>query len=379
MANRPVRSKKPLLKPIHTWIGIIAGTFLSVLALTGSVIVFRSDIERRSIPRSSSADPARRLSLDDAARTVTQLRPDSHIRRIRLPAQAGDAYIFQVESGSKKTERIVSDASNGQILGTIQPGWVDWVVDLHRNFLAGKPGRTTVGGFGIVLFLLSGTGLLMWIRGARNWRSWITAPRQGSTLRFNFELHRFTGLWAYGFLAVISFTGIELAYPDAFRQAMQSLTGTPSTIRAPKGIKAESFVSLDEYLRVGRSAMPDGVATELRLPAPGKGPVDVRLSRSGDLSPGGNHVYLNPATAAVLTIDRVVDRPLGARFLAALAPIHYGEFGGMAIKIAWALLGLSPVLLFITGLVAWWRPAKRKALDPVAPQAGSEPLVLARQ
>jgi uncharacterized iron-regulated membrane protein len=123
--------------------------------------------------------------------------------------------------------------------------------------------------------------------------------------------------------------------------------------------------------------MPDGVAVELRLPAPGKGPVDLRLHRAGDLAPSGNHVYLDPATAAVVKVDRVVDRPIGARFLAALSPIHYGQFGGIPIKIAWALLALTPVLLFVTGLIAWWRPAKSKSSQTAPEAAGSKDLALA--
>jgi uncharacterized iron-regulated membrane protein len=78
-----------------------------------------------------------------------------------------------------------------------------------------------------------------------------------------------------------------------------------------------------------------------------------------------------------LFADRTADRPIGARFLAALAPIHYGQFGGTPIKVAWALLGLTPVLLFVTGLIAWWRPAKRKSNQMAHEQAGSEDLALA--
>jgi uncharacterized iron-regulated membrane protein len=107
--------------------------------------------------------------------------------------------------------------------------------------------------------------------------------------------------------------------------------------------------------------MPDGVPVEVRLPDSGKGVVDLRLHRPGDLAADGNHVYLEPGSAAVMMIDRLSDRPAGARFLAALAPIHYGEFGGIPIKAHWSLLGLTPSLLFITGFVAWWRPAKRKS------------------
>jgi uncharacterized iron-regulated membrane protein len=200
----------------------------------------------------------------------------------------------------------------------------------------------------------------MWLTGPRNWRAWTSVRRGGSATRFNYELHRASGLWAYVFLALISFTGIELAYPNSFRDAVQSMTGKPATVRAPRDRRAVATLSLDEYVRLGRSAMPDGVPVELRLPESGKGPVDLRLYRAGDLSPSGNHVYLDPASGVVLMIDRVVDRPIGARFLAAMSPIHYAQFGGLTIKIGWALFGLTPVLLFITGLIAWWRPAKSK-------------------
>jgi uncharacterized iron-regulated membrane protein len=179
-------------------------------------------------------------------------------------------------------------------------------------------------------------------------------------------LHRAAGLWSYAFLALISFTGIELAFPNVFRDAVQSMTGKPANVKSPKVAGAKAALSLDAYVRIGRAAMPDGVAMELRLPDKPKSPVDLRLYRAGDLAPSGNHVYLDPANGAVLMVDRIVDRPLGGRFLAAMSPLHYAQFGGLAAKIAWALFGLAPLLLFVTGLFAWWRPAKTKSPEPAS-------------
>jgi hypothetical protein len=44
---------KPALK-IHTWIGIASGVFLSVIALTGGVILFRAEFERAALPPSDA-------------------------------------------------------------------------------------------------------------------------------------------------------------------------------------------------------------------------------------------------------------------------------------------------------------------------------------
>jgi len=374
MGTGATRSKKPLLRTIHTWIGLIAGLLLSTIALTGSVILFRAEFERAALPQPTSKTPWHRARLDDAARELVKLRPDARIRRVHLSSGADEPYVFQISGDDKPSERIVCDSSTGQVLGVLRSNWVDWMVDLHRNLLTGKQGRKVVGAAGIALFLLSGSGLLIWLRGARNWRTWITL-RQGPARRFNFELHRVTGLWAYAFLALISFTGMERAFPDTFRQAVQSVTGDSLRTPAPKKIKAKSTLPLEEYVRLGRAAMRDGVAIELRLPESGKGAVDLHLYRAGDLAPAGNHVYLDPASGAVLQIDRIVDRPVGARFLAALAPIHYAQFGGLPLKAAWALFAFTPLVLFVTGLIVWWRP-KPKARQTISRESSYEELAL---
>jgi uncharacterized iron-regulated membrane protein len=363
---------KPVLKTIHTWLGIVSGLLLSVIALTGSVILFRAEFERAAMPPHRAADAEHRVTIDQAAREIARSRPDGVVRRVRIPAAPADPYVFQVQSGGKRAERVVSDAATGQMLGVLQPNPLDWFVDVHRNLLSGTTGRSIVGGFGIVMFVLSATGLLMWLTGVRNWRAWVSVRMRGSAVRFNYELHRAAGLWSYAFLALISFTGIELAYPNAFRDAVQSLTGKPANVKSPKVAAAGVGLSLDEYVRIGRAAMPDGVPMELRLPDKPKSPVDLRLYRAGDLAPSGNHVYLDPASGAVLMVDRIVDRPPGARFLAAMSPLHYAQFGGVAAKVAWALLGLAPLLLFVSGLLDWWRPAKKKS-----PEATPEPEVVA--
>jgi uncharacterized iron-regulated membrane protein len=37
-----------------------------------------------------------------------------------------------------------------------------------------------------------------------------------------------------------------------------------------------------------------------------------------------------------------------------LARLHFGRFGGWSTKLVWAILGLSPAVMFVTGAVMWW-------------------------
>ncbi len=377
MATPQTRSARALLKTAHTWIGLIAGIFLVAIGLTGTVILFRAEFETAGLPHYSTVGPL--VSLDKAAAEVQKQVPDGQIRRVRLPEAPGAPLIFQVQGPQKKTVRIAADSISGRVVGTVRSDWMDWMVDLHRNLLSGPTGRKAVGYLGIALFILSISGFVMWLSGSRRWQSWISV-RRGATVRFHYELHRASGLWAYGLLAVLSFTGIERAFPETFRHAIQSVTGRPATVAAPKKNKnSPALHSLDEYVAAAMRVMPDGVPAELRLPPPGSGPIDLRLYRKGDIAPSGNHVYLEPATASVVMVDRVADRPAGARFLGALAPIHYGQFGGTGIKIVWAICGIAPLILFITGFITWRRPLRQRVPPAVAARTDSDDVVLVRR
>ena len=59
------------------------------------------------------------------------------------------------------------------------------------------------------------------------------------------------------------------------------------------------------------------------------------------------------------------ERP-GETFLVEVIGLHFGRFGGLGVRITWAILGLAPAVLFITGFIVWWRRVVRPRLPPPA-------------
>jgi uncharacterized iron-regulated membrane protein len=79
-----------------------------------------------------------------------------------------------------------------------------------------------------------------------------------------------------------------------------------------------------------------------------------------------------PFEAIIDSLDRDpedFERP-GEGVLLALIDLHFGRFGGLWGRTAWAILGLLPAALFVTGFTIWWRrvvrPRWRAALPPSA-------------
>ena len=45
-------------------------------------------------------------------------------------------------------------------------------------------------------------------------------------------------------------------------------------------------------------------------------------------------------------------------------PLHFGDYGGLPLKIVWALLDLLTIWVLATGLVLWWQ--RRASHHPAA-------------
>jgi len=64
--------------------------------------------------------------------------------------------------------------------------------------------------------------------------------------------------------------------------------------------------------------------------------------------------YFDPPSEEVFRLR------FGDRFLRGVSRTHFGNFAGTSVKVIWCVLGIVPVLLFITGVIMWWNRVLRK-------------------
>jgi uncharacterized iron-regulated membrane protein len=69
---------------------------------------------------------------------------------------------------------------------------------------------------------------------------------------------------------------------------------------------------------------------------------------------GESEMLVNPYTGKALRVQDSKTLGLGDRVLNAFVPMHYGTFWGATSRILYIFVGLSPLVLFITGFVMWW-------------------------
>ena len=278
---------------IHLWSGLATGLYLLVISVSGSFLVFRTELHKMfNRPPIVVEVKGERLTDDQLKEAALRAFPNSKVTNVwetRRPDQPVEIWLTR-ESG--RAVHHVFDPYTGNDLGPPDPAMVRfivWSVSLHDDLLFRETGRKVNGAGAIVLTLLCVTGLIIWWPGIVNWRRSLTVDLKSNWKLFNWQLHSAAGFWSFLLVLMWALSGIYLAFPNPFQEIV-------------------------EYLQ----------------PIENYANTDVRF---------------------------------GDEVLRWLSRLHFGRFGGWPIKALWTVLGLIPLILFITAAVMWWNRVLRPALQ----------------
>lgn len=176
--------------------------------------------------------------------------------------------------------------------------------------------------------------------------------------RFNFELHRASGIYSAVILCVLAFTGFTMAFP----WIVEPVVATVSERRAlPKvtspAAPMQSGVSADEAVKIAEQTLRGGSATYLELPLAAEDVYRVTVRLPGEVrrSAGRSRVWIDQFTGEVLATHDTRDNSFGDTFFDWIFPLHNGEAFGLAGRWIVLIVGLSPTILLVTGAVVWWK------------------------
>ncbi|MEM1176280.1 MAG: PepSY-associated TM helix domain-containing protein, partial [Pseudomonadota bacterium] len=366
------RDRRVRIYNAHSWTGISLGLFLFTVCFTGSVALFHHELQ-------SWEDPARRLAMPETPIPVQPLVDEwigehdpanvtflaVHMPDYYEPYYIGFANVRPAEDEPAEFQSIRWDATSGEILPNREDGLSTWLLDFHRDLmwpdsLGGRQiGRGIVGIAGVIMLLSIITGILTHRKILKEFFTY----RTKKTVRVKWkDAHNFLGIWSLPFSTMIAFTGawlgiVVLLLPIT---AMLVFKGdTEKVVEVVAGAPAE---------RAGISAPMisfDEIATR-RHSETGELPVYILSNFWGDQNaeftlnykPQSKLYYYVSERVSAVTGERLpptgLDEPSAAtRTLAALSPLHYGTFGGAALKFLYLGLGLATSVMIALGNMVW--------------------------
>jgi len=223
---------------------------------------------------------------------------------------------------------------------------------LHLRLLAGATGKTIVSWAGILMLLLTMSGLYLWWPLKRLAVNWNVGGR-----RRWFDLHNTVGVLALVFLFILSLTGIVIGFESVTSPLFYRTTNSqpyPFVVRVtPK--PGARMVTPDDAVAAARAAMAGAVPIAVSAPNP-KSAYRVAMRFPEDRTPGGRtRVYVDPYTGAVVLAESSRTTAAGTRIINTNRAIHTGDIFGIPSKVLVSLASLAAVAQVVTGLTMWWK------------------------
>jgi uncharacterized iron-regulated membrane protein len=262
---------------------------------------------------------------------------------------------------------VALDPNTGQLLGEFPATrtWLSYIEQLHVSLFVPRNGRVPNGIGAAFLLLMAFTGLVNWWPGIRNWSRALKVDFRRSWRRINFDLHSAVGFWMFAMIAAWAVSGIYFAWPrqvfDLVNRVSPIVNAKPPTVTVtPQSGLGE--IDLDGLVEHASAIDPGTEFRGIVFPFNRRAPIEILMRRGhGAGRVYEDTLYFNPYTGAhLITWQYGVNKSLGDWFIWLQAPMHFGIYWGLGVKIIWAVLGMAIPTLAVTGLLMYWNRTLRK-------------------
>jgi uncharacterized iron-regulated membrane protein len=343
---------------LHRYIGLAVGMILVIVGLTGSLLVFQKEIDailvKQKFEQVIPQKPT--LSLDKIANNITQTyanQPNFKLAQFDLHFD-DDIYRVRLSNSEDKDLEVFVNAYTGNILGDRlrDNTFFSKVYELHYALFADKIGIVIVGIAALLMCLLAVTGLILW-SGWRNLISGFKIKLNASIKRKNYDIHKLVGIIALIGLTFTGFTGFLWNFYEQAEPAIYALTFTPKPPEVQSKVTGKESLSVSEIVEKAIATIPKAKPSFISVPTKPDEVFTVYMKQPDDAQYYANKVDIDRYSGEVLHVINSKTAKLGDRILNATAPLHYGTFGGNLTRILYVFVGLSPTILFITGLTMY--------------------------
>jgi vanillate O-demethylase ferredoxin subunit len=365
MTRQPHGPPRRLLARIHRWVGLAAGLLLLSQGLTGTVMIFRNEINFALHHRALQVSPRpTRASLQAMTETVRASEPNGRVVRIDYPTRADEALLFSVQGPGDQMRFVAVDPYRGVITraGGLSDWPVQWLFELHRSLLSGDLGANLIGLVGACLLFMAVSGPFVWWPGRQALRTSFRVTFGGGAYRSLRDLHRLAGVVLAGVLLTTATTGLFIVWKTPLQPILANFVATRSK-PSPKVAERPGarMIPLETLVASAQARYGGDPVMNVRFPKGDSRVVLVFIKDTKAFRPrSSNQIWLNGYTGERLGVYEAASLPPGNAFLDWMMPIHSGEFLGLPGRVIFWLGGLSLPAFAATGASMWFVRRRRE-------------------
>lgn len=354
------------LLAVHRWCSIVVSLNFVILALTGLVLVFHEEIDHVLGVIPPAAAGADTMTIGGAIARARQEAPDgTPIFVFRDPEGSPGIAFVGFGLGAERMNigtSVTLDLRRGEVLPKVdlEKGFSATILRLHAELFLGPIGRLLVGVIGLALVVAIVTGFLVYgptmrrfsfglLRRDRSWRTLVA------------DIHKLLGAATFGWNLVVTATGMLLCLGSVLLQlyAATELRATAAAYASEPVVTDLS--SIDAAIRQAEAAEPGRTWATVALPGS-----ELSSHRHYSVLLRGG-TGLESHMFALVMVDALApehvlkkELPWYLRAILVAEPLHFGNYGGLPLKIVWSLFTLVTLGLSVAGVVVFVQGRRRR-------------------
>ncbi len=351
---------------VHRWSSLVSTLFLLMLCVTGLPLVFSHEIDEVLLHQDwKPAAEGRQLDLDQVLEAALARHPGGVPAFMSFDEDRPVVNVTSVDPGGPAGRYTFQpiDRTSGEPAPPVSGHPVmEFLLQLHTDMFLGLPGMLFLGLMGLMLVAAVVSGVVLYAPFMRRLPFGTVRSSKKARTRW-LDYHNLLGVVTVAWVLVVGATGVvnTLAVPIiAYWKdtALAELTAAHDAPAAPTGRS-----SLDAAVRRAREALPGMTLQFVAFPG-------------SDYSTDHHYAVFfhgdTPLTAHLTTpalidaqtgeLAAVAPTPWYVKALSLSQPLHFGDYGGLPLKILWALLDVVTIVVLGSGLYLW--AARRRTARP---------------
>ncbi|MDE1175677.1 MAG: PepSY-associated TM helix domain-containing protein [Edaphobacter sp.] len=352
---------------IHKWSSLICTAFLLIACITGLPLVFSEQLEAILEPHVAPAQamPGASVANVDAMVATTQARfPSLHPYNVYWDDDEPRVFVNMSPSDRPKDgdiKQAVFDVHTGKLLELPQDKFsiLGFLLTLHSELFLGLPGELIMGAMALSFVISLLSGALVYGPFMRNLR-FGTYRANGKPRTRWFDLHNLLGIVTLTWAVVVGATGVMNALSTPLFGLWRAQV-MPAILAPYQGKPQPThFSSVDAAVQTVATALPQMKITSVLFPNSVFGSPQHYLVWTAGRTPLTSRLMtpvLVDVQTGALTISQSL--PWYLRLLEVSRPLHFGDYGGLPLRILWALFDIALIVVLSSGVYLWL--VRRKA------------------
>ena len=346
------------LRTIHRRLSLAVAVFWLIQAATGVLSTFHWELDDLAAP--SLDRPTDIVAIGQRLEALEAADPRTRVSSIWATAGLPNRYDVTLSGDGSGASTAVLIAGDGAVLRVrssdmwlANGGIFETIVGLHHNLLAGDLGGWIVGLSGILLLTNLLIGLKMAWPARGTWRRALRPARKGAPAARAYAWHRAVGLWAAIPAVVLVLCGTLLVFEHGVGEAIGAEAVAPNL--SADAAAPPRPTSPGEALAIALARYPESSFAGMQLPDGDDAWYRIRTRQLGEIRRvyGTTVIYVSARTGRVLGDFSAFEAPPARRFIELLYPVHTGEAGGLAGRLAVTAIGVWLLTMIVLGLRLW--------------------------